>query len=128
MGPLALLGLASQHARWLSVRQAAVSQNLANVNTPEFRALDVRPFQDVLQRIQAELATTDAGHIAAGPLSSATAALKQMDGSDVTVSGNSVNLEQELLKAGDVNRAYALNSGVVRAFHRMLLASVKGGA
>jgi flagellar basal-body rod protein FlgB len=33
-----------------------------------------------------------------------------------------------LLKAGDVNRGYALNAGVVKSFHRMLLASVKGGA
>lgn len=128
MGPLALLGLAAQHAKWLSVRQAAVSQNLANVNTPGFRAQDVRPFQDVLQRVQADLATTHAGHIAASPLGSSTAALKQDDGTDVTVSGNSVNLEQELLKAGEINRSYAMNSGVVKAFHRMLLASVKGGA
>src|SRR3954465_8957785 len=52
MGPLALLGLASQHMKWLSVRQVAVSQNLANVNTPGFRAMDVRPFHDVLQRVK----------------------------------------------------------------------------
>jgi flagellar basal-body rod protein FlgB len=128
MGPLALLGLASQHMKWLSVRQAAVSQNLANVNTPGFRAMDVRPFQDVLQRVQTDLAATHVGHIAASSLSLPSSALRQADGSDVTVSGNSVSLEQELLKAGDVNRGYALNAGVVKSFHRMLLASVKGGA
>jgi flagellar basal-body rod protein FlgB len=128
MGPLPLFGLAAQHAKWLSVRQAAVSQNLANVNTPGFRALDVRPFQDVLQRVQTDLATTNAGHITASPLSASAAALKQADGSDVTASGNSVGLEQELLKAGEINRNYAMDSGVVKAFHRMLLASVKGGA
>ena len=81
-----------------------------------------------MQRVQTELTTTSAGHIAANPLNSAPSSLKQTDESDVTVSGNSVSLEQELLKAGDVNRAYALNSGVVKAFHRMLLASVKAGA
>src|SRR5215213_7905645 len=115
MGPLALLGLASQHAKWQSVRQAAVSQNLANVNTPGFRAMDVRPFHDVLQRVQTYLAVTHADHIAASPLSSAASALKQADGAEITISGNSVNLEQELLKAGDINRSYALNSGVVKA-------------
>ena len=125
MGPLALLGLASQHMKWLSVRQAAVSQNLANVNTPGFRALEARPFQDVLQRVQTDLATTHADHIAASPLSSASSTLRQADGSDVTVSGNSVSLEQELLKAGDVNRVYALNAGVVKSFHRMLTSTVR---
>ena len=90
--------------------------------------MDVRLFQDVLQRVQTDLAATHVGHIAASPLSSPSSALQQADGSDVTVSGNSVSLEQELLKAGDVNRGYALNAGVVKSCHRMLLASVKGGA
>lgn len=126
MGPLALLGLAAQQAKWLSVRQAAVSENVANVNTPGFRALDVRPFQDVLQRVQTDLAATHPGHIVTSPLGAATTALKQADGADVTASGNSVSLEQELLKAGEINRAYAMNSGIVKTFHRMLLASVRG--
>ncbi len=128
MGPLTLLGLAAQHAKWLAVRQAAVAQNLANVNTPGFRALDARPFQDVLQRVQTEQAVTHAGHITTSPLSASAAALRQADGPDVTVSGNSVSLEQELLKASEIHRSYAMNSAVVKAFHRMLLASVKGGA
>ena len=44
---------------------------------------------------------------------------------EITHSGNSVSLEQELIKAGEVNRAYRLNTSVVKAFHRMLLASAK---
>ena len=40
-------------------------------------------------------------------------------------SGNSVSLEQELISAGEVNRAYRLNTGIAKAFHRMLLASAK---
>jgi flagellar basal-body rod protein FlgB len=61
------------------------------------------------------------------------------DGSDIAVtgtksdtpwevlhSGNSVSLEQEMIKAGDVNRDFSLNTNIVKAFHRMLLASVKG--
>ena len=41
-------------------------------------------------------------------------------------SGNSVSLEKEMVKAGQVNGAHSLNNGVVKAFHRMLLASAKG--
>lgn len=128
MGPLLLLGLAAQQAKWLAARQATVSQNLANVNTPAYRAQDVRPFGEVLQRVGAELATTNPAHIAADPASPVNASLQASDSSDATVSGNSVSLEGELMKAGDVNRGYALNSGIVKAFHRMLLASVKSGA
>jgi flagellar basal-body rod protein FlgB len=45
---------------------------------------------------------------------------------EVLHSGNSVSLEQEMIKAGDVNRDFSLNINIVKAFHRMLLASVKG--
>ena len=44
---------------------------------------------------------------------------------DVTHSGNTISLEQELIKAGEVNRAYRLNTSVAKAFHRMILASAK---
>ena len=45
---------------------------------------------------------------------------------EITQSGNGVSLEQELIKSSDVNRAYRLNTGVIKAFHRMILASSKG--
>ena len=44
---------------------------------------------------------------------------------ETTHSGNSVSLEQELINAGDVNRAYKLNTSIAKTFHRMLLASAK---
>jgi flagellar basal-body rod protein FlgB len=40
-------------------------------------------------------------------------------------SGNSVSLEQEMVKGGDVNRDYSMNTAIVRSFHRMLLSSAK---
>ena len=33
----------------------------------------------------------------------------------------------ELVKADEINRSYALDMSIVRAFHRMLLASVRTG-
>jgi flagellar basal-body rod protein FlgB len=47
-------------------------------------------------------------------------------GWEVTHSGNTVSLDQELLKAGEVNRSFALNASILKSFHRMLLASAKG--
>jgi flagellar basal-body rod protein FlgB len=40
-------------------------------------------------------------------------------------SGNSVSLEQEMLKAGDINRDYSLNTAIVKSFHRMFMTSLK---
>ena len=50
MGPVQLFELASQQAHWLSARQVAVAENIANANTPGYKAADVPPF-----RIQSEL-------------------------------------------------------------------------
>ncbi len=47
------------------------------------------------------------------------------DSWEVVHSGNSVSLEQEMIKGSDVSRDYSMNAAVVRSFHRMLLSSAK---
>ena len=54
-----------------------------------------------------------------------TRATAKKDSWEVVHSGNSVSLEQEMVKAGDVNRDYSMNTAIVRSFHRMLLISAK---
>ena len=49
MEPINFFSLASQQNRWLSVRQSVIAQNVANANTPGYRALYVEPFDAVLK-------------------------------------------------------------------------------
>jgi flagellar basal-body rod protein FlgB len=123
--PLALFSLASQEAGWLSTRQATIASNVANANTPGFRAQDVQPFSAVLSHLQLTMETTSPGHIQPASLGSGKVNVKTSDSWDVVHSGNSVNLEQEMMKAGEVNRAHALNVNIVRSFHQMLMNAVK---
>ena len=44
---------------------------------------------------------------------------------EVVHSGNSVSLEQEMLKAGDINKDYSLNTAIIKSFHRMFMTSTK---
>ena len=37
-----------------------------------------------------------------------------------------MSLDKELIKAGEVARDFSLNTGIVKSFHRMWMASVKG--
>ncbi len=126
MGPVHLFDLVSQHNKWLSVRQTAVAGNIANANTPGFKAVDTEPFEAVLSRAPLEMATTRAGHMRAPQLGMPVADTRDEEAWDVVHSGNTVVLEQELIKAGEVNRKYALNAGITKAFHRMLVASSRG--
>jgi len=123
---LALFSLASQRASWLSTREATIASNVANANTPNYRAQDVTPFASVLSHLNLPMATTAQGHIQPNALSGSKSRVKASESWDVVYSGNSVNLEQEMLKAGEVGTAHALDVGVVRSFHQMLMSAVRG--
>lgn len=127
MGSVYLFDLASRQAQWLAVRQATISGNIANANTPGFKALDVEPFADVLDKTKLTMAATDSGHIGFDASRVRSAKVKKSESWDIMHSGNSVSIEQEMAKAGEVNREHSLNTSIVKAFHRMVLASARSG-
>ncbi len=126
MGPLYLFQLASSQARWLELRQSTIAENVANANTPGYRARDVEPFNKILDGMPVRLALTSPSHIQVSAAETDTRATTKKDSWEVVHSGNSVSLEQEMIKGGDVNRDYSLNTAIVRSFNRMLLSGVKG--
>jgi flagellar basal-body rod protein FlgB len=126
MGPLYLFSAVARHNQWLSIRQATVAGNIANANTKGFKALDVDPFEKALDGAKLTMAATHVSHMGAPAADLGHAEVRAAEPWDVTHSGNSVSLEQELIKSSEVGRAYRLNANVVKTFHRMLLASAKG--
>ena len=123
--PVYLFDLASRQAQWLATRQTTISGNVANANTPGYRARDVEPFADVLDKTKLVMAATNSGHIGISPSQTDTTKVKKSESWDTVYSKNSVSLEQELIKAGEVNRQHTLNTTIVKSFHRMLLTSVR---
>lgn len=121
-----LFDLASQQARWLSVRQAAVAGNIANANTPGYISMDVEPFAKVLESKSVGIQATQAGHIRGAGEADGIALRQQATGDVILPSGNAVKLEDELIKAGEVRRSFELNTAVVKAFHRMMMMTTKG--
>ena len=71
------------------------------------------------------MASTNAGHMtpAASPLDS----IKEVeaDPAEETLSGNTVNLEQQMINLGDVSRDFSMTAGIRRAFHQLMLAALK---
>ena len=68
------------------------------------------------------MTATAPGHMLPDAPTSAASAEKQIGSTwDIVHSGNSVTLEKELMKAGEVNSTYSLNTGVMKAFERMML-------
>ena len=127
MESIQLFELASRQAEWLSVRQSIVSGNIANANTPGFRAKDVTPFDAVLQNTNMAMAATNPLHITDPSTDRYVVESQVNEGSAEQLSGNSVELADELMKEGLVKRDYDLNTAIVKSFHKMMLMTVRKG-
>lgn len=126
MEPVNIFALSSQHNRWLSIRQTAVAQNIANANTPGYKAVDVEPFEAALDSTRLEMMRTRADHLTPTGRAAADGEMVEDASWEIVHSGNSVNYEQQLMKSGEIGGAFARNTSVVKAFHRMLMASARG--
>ncbi|WP_117190961.1 flagellar basal body rod protein FlgB [Rhizobium terrae] len=128
MQPIQLFEMAGRQAEWLSVRQEVVAGNIANANTPKFKAKDVTPFDAVLDKTQnMQMARTHPGHMASSNLSE-DVEIKEAELNEeigVQESGNTVSLAEELTKTGEIKRQYELSTGLVKSFHSMMLLTVK---
>ncbi|AWN39122.1 flagellar basal body rod protein FlgB [Methylobacterium radiodurans] len=124
MSGIYLFDLASMQARHLAVRQSTIAGNVANANTPDYKARDVTPFAQVLASAGFGMAQTASAHVEGG--GPGTRVQDSKDGWDVLETASGVSIEQELLKAGTVAREHSLNTGIVKAFDRMLKLAVKG--
>jgi flagellar basal-body rod protein FlgB len=120
MSPVSLFDLASRQANWLTTRQAAIASNVANINTPGFKGVDIEPFAQVLNGGGSRLMATQAGHVGGG--ASDTVAQPEIR---QRASGEPIEIEKELMKAGEVQRAYDLNAAIVKSFHKMIMSTVR---
>jgi flagellar basal-body rod protein FlgB len=127
MQPIQLFELTSKQAEWLQARQSVVSGNIANANTPGFRAKDVSPFESVLRENTLPMAATNPLHFTDSPADTYVVESGVDKGSAAQLSGNSVDLANELMKEGMVKRDYDLNTGIVKAFNKMMLNAVRKG-
>lgn len=126
--PVYLFDLASRQAQWLAARQTTISGNIANANTPGYRARDVQPFADVLDKTKLTMTATNGGHIGFDASRPDATKVKKSETWETVYSKNSVSMEQELVKAAEVDRQHMLNTNIVKSFHRMLMSSVRTSA
>lgn len=100
---------------YLSERQKVIAQNVANAETPGYVSQDLKPFgfQAQMQAQRAPgptaMAATHAGHMAPrNERRGAGAAYKPVatPGSETTLNGNAVVLEEEMLKMSDARMNY----------------------
>jgi flagellar basal-body rod protein FlgB len=99
---------------YLSERQKLIAQNVANADTAGYAAQDLKPFsfEAKVQQSQAQsgavMAATQPGHLQPAGRSGLGAAYKarKTPDSETTLNGNSVVLEEEMIKMSDARMQY----------------------
>lgn len=126
MSSIYLMNLASRHNQYLAARQTTIAGNIANVNTPGFKSLDLEPFDVAMEQSRLAMNVSNSKHMAPVTSGSRDASAEESGTWETVHSGNSVNVEQELLRSSETKGAYSLNTSLMRSFHRMLLSAAKG--
>jgi flagellar basal-body rod protein FlgB len=120
-----IFATAESHMSWLTARQAITSTNIANADTPGFKARKISPFGKEMQLASTRLATSSSRHLQVPNLTTAGHASQLQNNNEATLSGNDVVMEKEMRVAGENTRLFSFDIGLLRSFHRMLLTSVK---
>ena len=115
---LSIIRLASAMARHAGARHRVVAANVANADTPGYRARDVRAFADYVNEPFTPRATR-AAHLTAMPAASRPQAIF-----DPTTlpgpNGNSVSLEAEMVKAVEAQGQHAMAQAIYRKAHDLM--------
>ena len=103
---LQIFRMAHAMAQHAGARQSVLARNMANADTPGYAARDVAPFADTYQGGGGfAQRTTRPGHIGESSGGYAVELRNAADG-QTDPNGNSVSLEQEMLKSVDVKRQH----------------------
>jgi len=128
---LPLFTLMAKRLSWLGQRQQVLANNVANADTPGYRARDLKAlsFKKVLGGEGAKLgmAATNAAHLAGQSRKPAANAVEKTDSHEIVISGNSVSLEEEMMKVGKTMMDYQLTINLYRKHLSMIKTALGRG-
>ena len=128
---LPLLGQIKGRLSWLDERQRVIAQNVANSDTPGYVGRDLNQPTDFAAALQngggLRMSQTNARHLSSQGSQARFSAVDMPD-SETTLDGNSVVVEEQMLKMAESRMAYDAAIGLYQKSMQMLrLAAKKPG-
>lgn len=117
-----LMNLAFASARHAAQRQELIARNLANADTPKYRALDLEEFSSSYQAQTFSPVATHRGHFLSAddrPMFQPQAA-----GGSLSPNGNDVSLETEMVRGADARRQHDAAMAIYKASLDILRSSL----
>ncbi len=119
----------TERMSYLSRKQSVLAENVANVDTPGYKQLELKPFTfgEALKQAGAGMKVTDPRHIVPGSMAGANAQTVQSKDTEVLPSGNTVDIEQQMM---EVSRTSIDHQAMTALYHKMtqlFKIAIKGG-
>jgi flagellar basal-body rod protein FlgB len=128
---LPLFSAITRKMSWLTSRQRVLAENVANVDTPQYKAADLRPldFRRELAQFQGKLqpVATDPKHLSGTVPVSASAEETVADPVERDINGNTVSVEDEMIKVSDSMADYQLMTSLYKKQIGMIKAALGRG-
>jgi len=118
--------LAQGLATHAAARQSAIAQNVANADTPGYRAKDVAPFAEAYEA--GAMRASRAGHLLAGDSARGQWQMREASRPGaISPNGNNVSLEAEMMLSAEVQQEHELALSVYRSALTILRSSIGRG-
>jgi len=113
---LELFQLAGALLGHTSARQRVIAQNIANADTPNFKARDIQPFSSTYEKITGTslaMRATRADHFNADPLDfrNSDQVINNAFGAEAP-NGNTVSLEDQMMRSAQIKGQHDLALGI----------------
>jgi flagellar basal-body rod protein FlgB len=118
---IALFNLADERLAWAVNRESVLAQNIANADTPGWRARDVQPFDATLSTFTITPTTTSPMHLSGTVLPSAGSAGAS---GERAPDGNAVSVDRELVKIANTDTAHAMTTDLYKAYLGMFRTAI----
>lgn len=113
---IGLFRLAERRLNWIDQRQAVLAQNVANVNTPGYKARDLTSFAASLAAQGVSMTITDPAHIAG---SNPAAAGREQPSNGKAPNGNTVSMEEQLGKVAETSSTQEVVTNLYHKYQGM---------
>lgn len=125
-----LMALMREKLNYLGQKQAVTADNVANANTPGYKAKDLKPFSfaDAMKQAgKAEnggMKITNPNHIVPASMEGVNAGTRKMVSYETLPSGTSVDLEQQMSEVSKTTMDYQGIMAIYKKFSLMLKSAV----
>jgi len=125
-----LMNVLIQKMSYLNQKQAMLAENVANQDTPNYKALDMKPFSfgDAMRQADVGMTVTDPRHIVPASMAGVNAKTFASKSGENLPNGNTVDIEDQMLEVSKTAGDYQATTSLYRKMLGLLKTAVKGSS